>query len=71
MELKDAKYVSMIVLLASNLIMTLIAIGLQRFVLQRNGNILSVTQRIISCLTSGILLGKLIMVFFNYFILML
>jgi hypothetical protein len=67
MELKDAKYVSMIVLLASNLIMTLIAIGLQRFVLQRNGNILSVTQRIISCLTSGILLGKLIMVFLKLF----
>jgi len=67
MELKDSKYVSMIVLLASNLIMTLIAIGLQRFVLQRNGNILSVTQRIISCLTSGILLGKLIMVFLKLF----
>jgi hypothetical protein len=67
MELKEAKYVSMIVLLASNLIMTFIGIGLQRFVFQRNGNVLSVTQRVISCLTSGILLGKLIIFFFSSF----
>jgi len=61
MELKDAKYLSMIILLGSNLIMTFIGICLQRFILQRNGNILSITQRIISCLTSGILLGTLLM----------
>ena len=61
MELKDAKYLSMIILFTSNLLMTLIGICLQRFILQRNGNILSITQRIISCLTSGILLGTLLM----------
>jgi len=61
MELKDAKYLSMIILLTSNLLMTLIGICLQRFILQRNGNILSMTERIISCLTSGILLGTLLM----------
>ena len=58
MELIQAKYVSMIVLLSSNLILTLIAIYLQRFVLQRNGHALSIAQHVISCLTSGILLGK-------------
>ena len=58
MELKNAKYVSMVALLASNLIMTLIAICFQRFVLQHNGTGLALTQRIISCQTSGILLGK-------------
>ncbi|UJR33274.1 hypothetical protein I4U23_020729 [Adineta vaga] len=61
MELKEAKYMSMIILFASNLIMTLIAICLQRFLLQRHGNMLSFTQRTISCLTSGILLGTLLM----------
>jgi hypothetical protein len=60
MELKEVKYVSMVVLLGSNLLMTIIAICLHKFILQRNGNVLSITQRVISCLTSGILLGKLI-----------
>jgi hypothetical protein len=54
MELEDAKYISMGVLFASNLIMIFLAICLHRF-----GNVLVITQRIISCLTSGILLGKL------------
>ena len=67
MKLEEAKYVSMVVLLASNVIMTFIGICLQRFILHRNGNALSVTQRAISCLTSGILLGKLIMFFLVYF----
>ncbi|CAF2834614.1 unnamed protein product [Rotaria sp. Silwood2] len=62
MNLEDAKYVSMLVLLASNLIMILIAICLQRFLLHRNGNFLSMTQHIISCLTSGIFLGTLLMI---------
>ncbi|CAF3529553.1 unnamed protein product [Adineta steineri] len=61
MELKEAKYVAMFVLFASNLIMTLIGICLQRFVLQRNGTVFSVGQRVISCLTSGVLLGILLM----------
>ena len=58
MELQNVKYVSMIVLFVSNLIMTLIGICLQRFLRQRKTNVLSIAQRIISCLTSGILLGK-------------
>lgn len=66
MELEAAKYTSMIVLFASNFIMIFIGMCLQRFVLQRNGNIVSLTQRIISCLTSGILLGKLIMFLFEF-----
>ena len=61
MELKEAKYVSMIILFAANVIMTLIGICLQRFFLQRHGNVLSFAQRMISCLTSGILLGTLLM----------
>ncbi|CAF0906507.1 unnamed protein product [Adineta ricciae] len=61
MELKEAKYVSMIILFAANVFMTLIGICLQRFFLQRHGNVLSFAQRIISCLTSGILLGTLLM----------
>jgi hypothetical protein len=60
MELKEVKYVSMVVLLGSNLLMTIIAICLHKFIILRNGNVLSITQRVISCLTSGILLGKLI-----------
>ena len=58
MKLQDAKYVSMIALFLSNLIMTLIGLCLQRFLHQRKMNVLSIAQRIISCLTSGILLGK-------------
>lgn len=64
MELADAKHTSMIVLLVSNLIMIFIAICLHRFVIQRNGNVLMIIQRIISCLTSGILLGKLYFILF-------
>ena len=59
MDLQDAKYVSMLVLFGSTLLTTLMAMGLQRFVLHRGGNALSVTQRVISCLTSGIFLGEL------------
>jgi hypothetical protein len=58
MELVHAKYISMFVLLTSNLIMTFIGIYLQRFLHRHNENVLSIIQRIISCLTSGILLGK-------------
>jgi hypothetical protein len=59
MELIQAKYISMFVLLTSNVIMTFIGIYIQRYLHRRNENVLSITQRIISCLTSGILLGKL------------
>jgi hypothetical protein len=68
MELANAKHTSMIVLLVSNLIMIFIAICLHRFVIQRNGNVLVIIQRIISCLTSGILLGKLYFCFVYYII---
>ena len=64
MELNDAKRISMVILLFSNVIMTIIGICLQKFLLQRNGNALSITQRIISCLTSGILLGTLLLLIF-------
>ena len=58
MELIQAKYISMFVLLTSNLIMTFIGIYIQQYLRRRNENSLSIIQRIISCLTSGILLGK-------------
>jgi hypothetical protein len=58
MDLEDAKYTSMFILFASNLIMTFIALCLHRFIIQRKENSLSITERIISCVTSGILLGK-------------
>lgn len=61
MELQAAKYLSMVVLLAGNVILSLIGICLKRFVLQRHDNVLSTAQRVISCLTSGILLGTLLM----------
>lgn len=58
MELIHAKYMSMLMLLTSNLTVVLIAIYLQRIVFERNKRILDISQRIISCLTSGILFGK-------------
>jgi hypothetical protein len=58
MELIQAKYISMFVLLTSNLIMTFIGIYIQQYLHRRNENGISIIQRIISCLTSGILLGK-------------
>ncbi|CAM4877469.1 unnamed protein product [Rotaria socialis] len=61
MRLVEEKCISMGILLASNLIMTLIGICLQRVLRERNVNFLSTTQHIISCLTSGILLGTLLM----------
>jgi len=61
MELQAAKYISMGILLISTLIMSLIGICLQRFVLHRYGSFLSITQRIVSGLTSGIFLGTLLM----------
>ncbi|CAF0853619.1 unnamed protein product [Rotaria sordida] len=42
--------------------MILIGICLQRFLLHLNGNVLSKIQYIISCITSGILLGTLLMI---------
>ena len=59
MESVYPKYISMFVLLVSNLLMTLLAIYLQRYLKQRTDNVLAITQRVISCLTSGILLGRI------------
>ncbi|CAF3410953.1 unnamed protein product [Rotaria sp. Silwood1] len=42
--------------------MIFIATCLQRFLRHRNGKFLSITQHIISCLTSGIFLGTLLMI---------
>ena len=59
MELQEAKYFSMIILLLPNLVVTLVGIYIEGYLRQRNVHVLSIIQRIISCLTSGILLGKL------------
>jgi hypothetical protein len=67
MKLENLKYYSMVILPGSTLIMTLIGICLQRFVFQRRGNVLSFAQSIISCITSGILLGKLIIFYLNFY----
>jgi len=61
MELQTAKYVSMVILFLSTSLMSLVGICLQRFVLHRYGNILSITQRVISSITGGILLGTLLL----------
>jgi len=57
MELIDAKYISIIVLFLANLILIFFALCLHRYVIQYYGNSFILIQRIISCLTSGILLG--------------
>ena len=58
MDLQQAKYVSMIVLFLPNLLVTLLGIYIEKYLRQRNVHVLEIVQRIISCLTSGILLGK-------------
>lgn len=58
MDLQQAKYVSMIVLFLPNLLVTLVGIYIEKYVRQRNVQVLEYLQRIISCLTSGIFLGK-------------
>lgn len=58
MDLQQAKYVSMIILFLPNLLVTLVGIYIEKYLRQRNVHVLEIIQRIISCLTSGILLGK-------------
>lgn len=60
MDLNDAKCVAIIVLLLANLILILFALFLHRYIIKQYGNSLVTTQRIISCFTSGIILGTLL-----------
>lgn len=57
MELVGARCTAIIVLFFANLLLVLIALILHRFVIQKRGNGIILIQRIISCLTSGILFG--------------